>query len=321
MPEAWYASIERELADVEREISEATSSDNEELERVCRYVVFSGGKRIRPAICILSYLACGGKEPWKAVRMGAGFEILHTASLVHDDINDKSEIRRGRRALHKEFSVSKAIVAGDYLIARGFQAMGATNSEIVDLIVEAAARMSEGEFVQKRFEHTDDVTENDYYEIIHGKTAKLIEASAKSGAYIAGADNEMVEAIGKFSSSVGMAFQIIDDTLDVIGKTENTGKRVGLDLLEGKPTLPIIFAMEGPEYGKRIVDIFTSTEADEDDVAEALELIKRTDSVERCIRKAEDIVNEAIPILDSIPRSAYRDSLESLARHIVSRDR
>ncbi len=321
MVEAWYGSIKDELAQVEKEINDVVHSDNAELDEMCTYVITSGGKRVRPAICILSYLACGGKEPIRAIRMGSAFEIVHSASLVHDDINDKSEIRRGRRTLHKEFCVSKAIVAGDYMMAKGFQALGSTSREIVDVIVEAATRMSEGEFIQKDFEHAKDVTEDDYYEIIRGKTAKFIQACAKSGAYISGADAELIEAIGDYALETGMAFQIIDDTLDVIGDLNNTGKRVGLDLLEGKPTLPTIIAMKDPQYGSRIIEIFTKEEADEKDVAEALDLIKRTNAIETCRKKAEERIERALLHLDVIPDSVYKDSLAALAEYIISRDR
>ena len=321
MVEAWYSSIKEELAQVENEINDVVHSDNAELDEMCTDVIKSGGKRVRPAICILSYLACGGKEPKKAIRMGSAFEIVHSASLVHDDINDKSEIRRGRRTLHKEFCVSKAIVAGDYMMAKGFQALGSTSREVVDVIVEAASRMSEGEFIQKDFEHAKNVTENDYYEIIRGKTAKFIEACAKSGAYISGADPDLVQAIGDYALSTGMAFQIIDDMLDVIGDLNNTGKRVGLDLLEGKPTLPTIIAMKDPNYGPRIIEIFTKEEAAEKDVAEALDLIKKTNAIEICRKKAEERIDEALKHLEVIPGSVYKDSLIALAGYIISRDR
>ena len=321
MAEAWYSSIKNELSEVERTIVEVVHSDNPELDEMCNYVITSGGKRVRPAICILSYLACGGKDVRKAIRMGSAFEVVHSASLIHDDINDKSEIRRGRRTLHKEYCVSKAIVAGDYMMAKGFQALGSTSREIVDVIVEAASRMSEGEFVQKDFEHAKNVTENDYYEIIKGKTAKFIQACAKSGAYISGAEAETVEAIGNYALATGMAFQIIDDTLDVIGNLNNTGKRVGLDLLEGKPTLPTILAMKDPKYGGRIAEIFVKAEAAEEDVAEALELIKKTDVIETCRKKAEEFIEDALSHLKEISESIYKDSLISLANYIVDRDR
>ncbi len=321
MAQAWFEPITKELALVEDEIFKELHSNNKELNDMCSYVVSAGGKRIRPAICILSYLACGGKEIQKAVALGSAFEIVHTASLVHDDINDKSEIRRGRKALHKEFCVSKAIVTGDYMMAKGFRAMGATSNEIVDVIVDAASRMSEGEFVQKDFEHSFEVTEEDYYKIIHGKTAMLIEACAKSAAYLADASEEMTNALGDFAESIGMAFQIIDDTLDVIGDVNNTGKRVGLDLIEGKPTLPTIIAMRDPEYGPRIKEVFMRTEPSEADVREALDLIKKTDAIDYCRKKATGIIEKAIGQISVIPDSIYKDSFISLARFIGERDR
>lgn len=321
MVDAWYASIQSELAEVESEILRVIHSDNAELNEMCRYVITAGGKRIRPAVCILAYLACGGKDVKKAIDLGAAFEIVHSASLVHDDINDKSEVRRGRKTLHKEYCVSKAIVAGDFMMAKGFQALGSTSRDIVDVIVDAASHMSESEFVQKDFEHVKNVTEEDYYQIIRGKTAKLIEACAKSGAYLAGGVPEAIEAIGTFSSSIGMAFQIIDDTLDVIGDSHNTGKKVGLDLLEGKPTLPTIIAMRDPVHGEKIVEIFTREEPTVDDVMEALEIIKRTDAIEQCRQKAEEIVETALKEFDVVPESKYKDSLILLAKYIVDRDR
>ena len=321
MAQAWYDSISDELTMIEDEIHSVIHSNNEELNSMCLYTVNSGGKRIRPAICVLAYLACGGKDVSRAISLGSAYEIVHTASLIHDDINDKSEIRRGRRTLHKEFCVSKAIVAGDYMMAKGFQALGATSNDIVEVIVEAASRMSEGEFIQKDFEHITHVTEDDYYEIINGKTSKLIEACAKSGAYLAGACKSYIDAIGDYAHGIGMAFQIIDDTLDVIGDVNNTGKRVGLDLIEGKPTLPTILAMNDPEYGPSIAKVFTKSEPSVEEVHEALALIKKTNAIDLCRQKAEAIIDKAIERIMTIPESIYRNSFVLLAKYIISRDR
>lgn len=321
MVQVWYSSISKELEDVDTKILDIIHSDNPELDEMCRYVITSGGKRIRPAVCILSYCLCGGKNVSKAIDLGAAFEIVHSASLVHDDINDKSEVRRGRKTLHKEFCVSKAIVAGDFMMAKGFRSLGVSSSEIVDVIVDAASHMSESEFIQKEFEHTKNVTEEDYYEIISGKTAKLIDACARSGAYLAGASEMMTEAIGKYATAIGMAFQIIDDTLDVIGVSGNTGKKVGLDLIEGKPTLPTIYAMKDSRYGEQICKVFMREEPTEKDVLEALELIKKTDAIEMCRVKAEEYVKIALKSIEDIPDSQYKQSFCMLADYIVDRDR
>ncbi len=321
MVQAWYDVISEELKGVEEEILKIVHSDNPELNEMCEYVISSGGKRIRPAMCILSYYACGGKDPRKAISTGAAFEIVHTASLVHDDINDKSELRRGRKALYREYCVSKAIVAGDFMMAKGFQELGSSSSDMVDVIVSAASRMSESEFVQKDYEHALSVTEDDYYSIIRGKTAMLISACAKSGAFLAGATTDYLSAVSEYSMSIGMAFQIIDDTLDIIGDSGNTGKRVGVDLIEGKPTLPTIFAMRDERYGKDVCRIFSKEEPTMADVSEALDLIKKTDAIEKCRKSAEAFVDEALKSIKILPDSKYKDAFVLLGKYIVDRDR
>lgn len=321
MTEPWHSCISGELEKVEDLMLRDLESENPELTEMCQYVISSGGKRLRPALCIMSYGAVGGKDMMKPVKVGAAFEIIHSATLVHDDINDQGEIRRGRKTLHKEYTVSKAIIAGDYMFAMGFRLLAAEAPQIVDYIVDASASMGAGEFVQKDFEHASSVTEDDYIEIITGKTAKLFEASSKSGAAVANADGAMLEALGNFSHYIGLAFQIVDDTLDVTGDPHNTGKAVGTDLIEGKPTLPVIYAMQDPDKGPRLIELFEKADVTTDDVAEALELIRSTDSVDRCLSKAREYVDEAVGYIDPVPDSIYKDALLDLASYIVSRDR
>lgn len=321
MTEPWHSCISGELEKVEDLMLRDLESENPELTEMCQYVISSGGKRLRPALCIMSYGAVGGKDMMKPVKVGAAFEIIHSATLVHDDINDQGEIRRGRKTLHKEYTVSKAIIAGDYMFAMGFRLLAAEAPQIVDYIVDASASMGAGEFVQKDFEHASSVTEDDYIEIITGKTAKLFEASSKSGAAVANADGAMLEALGNFSHYIGLAFQIVDDTLDVTGDPHNTGKAVGTDLIEGKPTLPVIYAMQDPDKGPRLIELFEKADVTIDDVAEALELIRSTDSVDRCLSKAREYVDEAVGYMDSVPDSIYKDALLDLASYIVRRDR
>ncbi len=321
MDEPWHACIDSELAECERLMEESLSFENEELTEMCRYVVMSGGKRLRPALCILSYYACGGKDSKVPVSIGSAFEIVHSATLIHDDINDQGEMRRGRKTLHREYTLTKAIVAGDCMFTIGFRLLSSVKSKVVDYIVEASGAMGAGEFVQKDYEHASKVTEDDYMDIISGKTAKLFEACAKSGAYVGGGSHEDVNALGSFAYNVGMAFQIVDDTLDVVGDPHNTGKTVGTDLLEGKPTLPVIYAMQDKTYGNEIKTLFEETDISHEHVVRALHLISMTDSVQRCLEKARSIANEALGLLDSIPDSVYKRSLLNLASYIVDRDR
>ena len=309
MSEPWHSCIDGELEKVEEIMMHDLESENPELTEMCQYVISSGGKRLRPALCILSYGAVGGEDMMKPIKVGAAFEIIHSATLIHDDINDQGEIRRGRKTLHKEYTISKAIIAGDYMFAMGFRLLAAEAPQIVDYIVEASAAMA------------SKVREEDYIRIITGKTAKLFEASSKSGVAVANADSAMLDALGDFSFNIGLAFQIVDDTLDVTGDPHNTGKAVGTDLIEGKPTLPVIYAMEDPVHGPRLVELFEKVDVTMDDVREALELIRATDSVDRCLARAREFVDQAVACLERVPDSIYKNSLLSLAQYIVSRDR
>lgn len=306
---------------VEEVLTRTLRSENPKLAEMCAYVMASGGKRIRPAICILSNLACGGKDKALAIDVGAAFEITHSATLIHDDINDQGDLRRGHRALYKQYSISSSIIAGDYMFAKGFQLLSHASQNVMDLVVEAASAMGESEIVQNGFEHAPEVTESDYIGIIRGKTAMIIYAAAKSGSFIAGASLDTMNAIGEFAMKLGLAFQIIDDTLDVIGEPGNTGKRVGIDLIEGKPTLPVIYAMEDPVNGIRVKEVFSRKDVSDSDVSDALAAIRSTDSINRCKALAESYMSDAMTALSSIPDSVYKDALIDFADFIISRDR
>ena len=317
----WTDSIKGDIQTIEDFILETIHSDNAELDEMCRYVVQSGGKRVRPIVCLLAHLAVGGKDKERAIKIGSAFEIVHSATLIHDDINDGGELRRGRRTLHRQYTLTKAIVAGDFMLTRGYKAIGNLPEEAMNVITNAASAMSEGEFIQKDFERIATVTEADYFKIINGKTAVLIDAAAMVGAYLATDDHDTLKIIDDYASKIGLAFQIIDDILDVTGYSKDTGKRVGIDMTEGKPTLPVIYAMEDPVYGAEIRSLFVTKDLPAEDVHRSLELIKKTDSIERCRKKAEALVDEAVADIRKLPESEYRDSLEGLAKYIVSRDR
>ncbi len=321
MSPLWHDCISSELQFVEELMERDLRSDNEELTEMCYHVIGAGGKRLRPSICILSYYACGGENGSIPAKIGAGFEIIHSATLIHDDINDQGEVRRGRKALHKAYTISKAIVAGDYMFAMGFRLLAEAAPHIVNYIVEASAAMGAGEFVQKDFEHKSAVTEDDYIEIITDKTAKLFEASARSGAAVAGATGEQMDAVGDFALTMGLAFQIADDTLDVSGDPKKTGKAVGTDLIEGKPTLPVIYAMQDPVLGPEIRTFFEKEVPTEDDVTSALALIRRTDSIDRCMALARRFSEQAVLHLEPLPESPFKDALRALAAYVIDRER
>lgn len=317
----WSDCITSELGRVESVMDKVTDSDNPELKEMVRYVLANHGKRIRSSICILSYYMCGGTDPTRAINVGSALELIHNASLIHDDINDRGEMRRGAKALYREYSLGKSIVAGDYMFALGFRLLGSNSNELVDYVVEAAASMGSGEFSQKDYERKFSVGEKEYMDIISGKTARLIECAAKCGAFLVAEDLDSVEHAGTFAFKIGQAFQIIDDILDVTGDTRSTGKRVGTDIVEGKPTLPTIYGMEDSTYGSRIREIFENDHISNDEIIEALELIQKTNSIQRCFDKARSIVDEAVVELNHFKDSIYKNAMRALANFIVLRDR
>ncbi|MCL2031803.1 MAG: polyprenyl synthetase family protein [Methanomassiliicoccaceae archaeon] len=321
MDELWHSSISEDLEKVERLMMDTVRSKNQELTEICRYVLGSNGKRIRPSMCLLSHRACGGKEIRKAIDVATAIEIIHNATLIHDDINDRGDLRRGAQAAYKKYSVGKSIIAGDFMFATGYRLIGTASPEVVDYIVEASAAMGAGEFEQKDLEHSVGATEEEYMKIIEGKTAKLIECGAKIGAFLAGVDGETIYNTGEFAFRTGMAFQIVDDILDVTGDEGKTGKRIGSDIMEGKPTLPTIYAMQDPVHGGAVKELFSKRELEWSEVSEAIALIKKTDAVPRCFEKAKSIAKASIPFLDGIDDSPYKRSLIGLSNFIVDRNR
>ncbi|MCL2785627.1 MAG: polyprenyl synthetase family protein [Methanomassiliicoccaceae archaeon] len=317
----WYAPIRDDLNEVDRNITGVLRSERPELQEMCDYLISSNGKKIRPAMCVLAHYACGGSKKDEVHRIASSFEMIHLATLVHDDINDRSEIRRGRRTVHREYTVTKAIILGDFIFAMGFRLVGSADKMIVDIMVDASTAMAESEFIQKEFEHTPAVTEEDYMRIIKGKTAMPIFACARAGAYLAAAGIERTKAVSDFALDVGLAFQIADDVLDIVGDHRSTGKNVGIDIVEGKPTLPVIYAMSDPSAGPRIKEIFRKSTISDDEMREAINLIKGTGSVEKCLAKARTIVENAIPKLSCLEDSEYKRSLIGLARYAAGRDR
>ncbi|HIJ00550.1 MAG: octaprenyl-diphosphate synthase [Candidatus Methanomethylophilaceae archaeon] len=321
MGQTWDSEIKEHLRLVDEMMEASIISCQPELTNLCRHVLSSGGKRIRPGICILSFFAAGGKDADRVIRIATAFELIHSATLIHDDINDDSEIRRGRATAHNLYSVPKAIIAGDFLFVQGFRLGGVMEEPVINFIADACNSMAESEFVQLDYEGKPETSVDTYLEIIEGKTARPIEAGARVGAFMAEAEPEVIEALGGFGLNVGLAFQIADDILDVEGEKVSTGKEPGIDILEGKPTLPLILAMEDPEKGLGIRRIFAQKEKSEADVEEALRLIRSTDAIEKSKAYALEFVNKAKEYLDKIPPSVYRESLFRLADYVVERTR
>lgn len=319
MSQGWDSSIKDELRMVEQEIRRSIQSEQPILTEICDYVISSGGKRMRPGVTILSYLAAGGKEVSEAVKIAAAFEMIHSATLIHDDINDRSEMRRGRLSAYKKFGLQQALVSGDFLFVKAFAIGGFFNEEIVSLVAEACTAIAESEIVQ--FEKEGEVAPLEVYlDIIEGKTAKPIMAGARIGAYLAKANPDRIHAMGEYGLNIGMAFQIVDDILDIMGTESSLGKPRMVDFFEGKATLPLIHAMEDPSVGPRLTQLFHNKVKTDKDIVEAQALIVRTDAIERSKQKANEYAEKALKALEGLPDSEHKLGLQRLAAKVVDRN-
>jgi len=319
IPLSWDTPIRKEMDRVEEEIRNAVNSEQGLLTDICMHVIGAGGKRIRPGLVLLSYKSVGGKETQKVVGIAASFELIHSATLIHDDINDHGEIRRGKVAAYKKFGVQKALVAGDFLFVRSFRLGGQWNQEIVNIISEACTATAESEILQNAYELEPATPMEAYLQIIAGKTAMPMWAAARVGAFLGEGTPEQIDAIGQFGLAMGMAFQIVDDILDIIGDERSLGKPHGIDFLDGKPTLPLIVAMKDPLVGERLADMFSKEEKSHEEVEEALRLIKQTEAVNGSLKIARKFADAAIGHLSVLDGSPYKKSMAEMVEAVVDR--
>ncbi|MEM0448814.1 MAG: polyprenyl synthetase family protein [Methanomassiliicoccales archaeon] len=317
---SWDAPIRKEMDLVEEEIRRAVASEQELLTDICMHVIGAGGKRIRPGLAILSYKAVGGVDPKKIVGIAAAFELIHSATLIHDDINDHGETRRGRIAAYKKFGVQKSLIAGDFLFVRSFRLGGQWSQKVVEAISDACTATAESEILQDSYENDPSTPLETYYKIISGKTAMPMWAASRVGAILGEGTEDQVEAMGNYGLAVGMAFQIVDDILDVIGDERVLGKPHGADFYDGKPTLPLMEAMKDEELGQQIVELFVKKNKTQKDVERALEMVKKTKGVERARKAARDFADRALCYLDNLDGSPYRKSMSELVEAVLDRE-
>ena len=212
------------MAMVEERLAQLIQSREPLLNDIGSYLICSGGKRVRPAVTILIFKACGGGEQLDdIVDVATALELIHSATLLHDDIIDNSETRRGKDSAYHKYGLAKTLVAGDFIFSKAFQLCGRFEDRLINWAAEACILLTEGEIMQGRFRHNPSVTVNDYLEIIHRKTAGIFQQGARSAAYLAKADNRIIEAMADCGFNVGMAFQVADDLLDLIGRGGENG--------------------------------------------------------------------------------------------------
>lgn len=309
-----------DMAQVDQVIRARLHSEVALVRQVSEYIIHSGGKRLRPALVVLSAKAMGHTGA-QHHELAAVVEFIHTATLLHDDVVDASSLRRGRDTANALFGNAASVLVGDFLYSRAFQMMvSLQNMRVMDVLSDATNVIAEGEVLQLMNCNDPDIDEAAYLRVIRYKTAKLFEAAGRLGAIVQGAAREQEDALGDYGMHLGTAFQIIDDVLDYSGSSEVIGKNVGDDLAEGKPTLPLLFAMKhgSSEQAEIIRNAITQGDASRFD--EILAIVQSTGALDHARRQAESEADLARNALTPIPDSQYKAALLELPAFAVSRE-
>jgi octaprenyl-diphosphate synthase len=296
------------------------NSDVVLIRTIGEYIIGAGGKRMRPVLLLLVAQALGYKGNHHHL-MAAAVEFIHTATLLHDDVVDESDLRRGRGTANAVFGNAASVLVGDYLYSRAFEMMVDVDSmRIMQIMSGATTVIAEGEVLQLLNIHDPDVSEARYLQVVRFKTAKLFEAAAEAGAVLAGASSVQQEAAAAYGRHIGTAFQLVDDVLDYNGDVGALGKNVGDDLREGKPTLPLIRVLEvgTPEQKQLVREAIEKGEADFDAVARAIQQTGALEHASRCAVAEAALARQAIEIL---PDSPARQALIDFCAFAIERDR
>jgi octaprenyl-diphosphate synthase len=319
----FYKLVEKDLAQVEKELHRHSRSNVQLIDRIGRYIHNSGGKRIRPAMLLLSARMCGF-EGAVCYRLGAVVEMVHSATLVHDDIIDDAKVRRGQASVNAQWGNEITVLMGDWLYMTSFLlALGERHFKILDILADVTRKMIEGELLQLSMNRNPDITEDQHLEISMRKTAFLFSACTQMGGILGTVSEEQEEALRLYGLNVGMAFQMVDDVLDITSTESTLGKPVCSDLKEGKLTLPLIYLMRDgrPEHRELIRTIISHDGFGGSHRDRILELVREYRTADRVLDKASEYARHAKSYLDTFPAGEARDALIAIPDYIVERDR
>jgi octaprenyl-diphosphate synthase len=299
------------------------------IQQVAQYIIDSGGKRLRPLVTILSAHLCADHNRTTAtlsqqhhIQMAAVVEFLHTATLLHDDVVDQSHLRRGKASAHMVWDNPTSILVGDFLYSRAFQLLVSIgHAGIQKTVADATNRIAEGEVLQLINQRNADTSEATYHQVIEYKTAQMFQAAAVCGAQLMDASATQIEHLSRYAGHLGCAFQMIDDLLDYQGDVQQMGKNIGDDLAEGKPTLPLIYALQSVNAADRslIVEALRKPSDDPAQVMRIMHIIQHSDALIRTRQRAEQEAEHALGCLQSFTDSAYKTALQNLVHLAVSR--
>jgi octaprenyl-diphosphate synthase len=310
---------EAALLRVDDVIRQRLSSRVALIDQIAQYIIGAGGKRIRPRLVLLFAEALGFDGP-ESHELAAIVEFIHTATLLHDDVVDESELRRGRATANATFGNAASVLVGDFLYSRAFQMMVSVNRmRVLEVLADATNVIAEGEVLQLMNMHDPDLSVADYLQVIRFKTAKLFEASARLGAVLAGAERVVEEACADYGRSLGTAFQLVDDLLDYEGQSAELGKNVGDDLREGKPTLPLLLAMERGTPQERAMIRHAIEQGELHRLPEILVVVQRTGALLATRAAAQEEAERARAALAALPESRARQALLDLCSRSVHR--
>ena len=319
---SFFEPIQKELDFVEKETIERLKSNVPLISGIGLHISKSGGKRLRPALVLLSSKLCGYKGE-RSIHLACAVEFIHTATLLHDDVVDEADIRRGTPSANSKWGSKASILVGDYLFSGSFAIMVSDGDlRIMESLAKASVKMAEGEILQLSKHYDTTISKECYIDIITKKTAELISSCCKAGAILANVNEEKIEALASYGKNIGIAFQLVDDTLDFIANREKLGKPLGNDLREGKVTMPLLRAIEdeSKKNRDRIEQILCLPGIDEEGLNFILDMIRIHKGVEYSLDMAADYSRKAKEGLDLFPASREKELLLELADYIVKRD-
>ncbi|MCC7259027.1 MAG: octaprenyl diphosphate synthase [Gammaproteobacteria bacterium] len=304
---------------VDREITGQLSSDVALVNSVSHYIINSGGKRLRPLLVLLAARSCG-YTGGQHVLCAAVIEFIHTATLLHDDVVDDSDLRRGRRTANDVFGNQASVLVGDFLYSRAFQMMVQVGQmRIMDVMADATNAIAEGEVLQLMNCRDPETTEARYLQVIYRKTGKLFEAGMQIGAILADQTRAVEDTLVEYGKQVGLAFQLVDDALDYMADRDELGKNIGTDLAEGKPTLPLIYALQRGTPAEQGAIRHAIEHGGLEQLDAILAAIHRTGALAYTLTRAREAARQATAALARLPASAYKDALADLADFAVER--
>ena len=319
-PQELYAPIAADMTAVDRVIRERLHSEIVLIRQVAEYIIGAGGKRLRPALLLFTANALGYRGTHHH-ELAAVVEFIHTATLLHDDVVDESDLRRGNSTANAMFGNAAAVLVGDFLYSRSFQMMvGVNDMRVMRVLADATNVIAEGEVLQLLNVRNADASVEDYLRVIRYKTAMLFEAAARLGGILGGLDEAGQDKLAEFGRHIGTAFQLIDDVLDYSGDESNTGKHLGDDLAEGKPTLPLIHVIETGTPEQAALVRRAIEEGGRDLFADVMEAIRATNALARTREQAKIEANLAKDALSVLPPSIFKNALLQLSDFAVARE-